>query len=125
VRVILGGNLFVNCPTLIAYRGVPTLRVMLNPLRIDLNIPPNLPGAPNPAILRHVLTDRSEAIFGPGDYAIATATLLDPPTETVHLGLDLRPIGINIYVDPAGLHVGNNVFAANVVEGAAVAINLA
>ena len=125
MRVILGGNRFIDCPTLLAFRGAPILRVLFNPLRIELNVPPDLPGAPHAAVLRHVTTERSDAIFSPGDYAIAIATLLDAATETAHVVLDLRPIAINIYVDPGGLHIGDNVFGGNVIEGAAVAINLA
>lgn len=90
-----------------------------------LRVPADLPGAPNPELLQHVTTDRSDAIFSPGDYAVAIATLLDPATEAAHLRLDLRPLGIDTFDDPGGLHVGNNVFVGNVIEGAAVAINLA
>lgn len=125
MRVILGGNHFIDCPTLIAHRGEPLLRVLFNPLRIDLNLPADLPNAPSPTLLRHVLTDGSETIFSPGENAIAIATLLDPATETAHLFLDLRYIGMNIFVDPGGLHIGTNVFTANAVQGAEVAINLA
>jgi hypothetical protein len=124
VRVVLGGNNLINCPTLLAYRGAPLLRVLFNPFRLELNVPPDLPGAPNPVALRHVTTERSDAVFAGGDQAVAIATLLDPASDSAHLHLDLRPLGINIYDDLTGLHVGNNLFAGNVVEGAAVAINL-
>jgi hypothetical protein len=122
VRVILGGNNLIDCPTLLAYRGAPVLRVLFNPFHLELNVPEDVPGPP-PAVLRHVSTERSDAIFAGGDQAVAIATLLDP--ETAHLHLDLRPLGINIYDDLSGLHVGNNLFSGNVVQGAAVAINLA
>jgi len=125
VKVILGGNQLIDCPTLLSYRGASVLRVLFSPFRLELRVPADLPGAPNPELLQHVTTDRSDAIFSPGDYAVAIATLLDPATEAAHLRLDLRPLGINIFDDPGGLHVGNNVFVGNVIEGAAVAINLA
>ncbi|MBI4269165.1 MAG: hypothetical protein HY615_02445 [Candidatus Rokubacteria bacterium] len=51
------------------------------------------------------------------------ATLFD--AGTVHLKLDLRPLGITIYDDADGLHIGQNVFSGNVVDRSAVAISLA
>lgn len=50
------------------------------------------------------------------------ATLID--ADTVNLALDLRPIGMNIVADLRGLHIGSNLFVGNVIEGAAVGINL-
>jgi len=75
--------------------------------------------------LRHVTTERSDAVFTSVNHAVAIATVLDSKTNTVHLRLDLRPIGINIYDDVSGLHVGTNLFSGNVVKGAGTAINLA
>jgi hypothetical protein len=101
------------------------LRVLFHPILVEINLPPDLPNAPIPLELRHVTTERSDAVFTGGDQAVAIATLLDPPTDSAHLHLDLWPLGINIYDDLSGLHVGNNLFSGNVVERAAVAINLA
>jgi hypothetical protein len=125
VKVILGGNHFIDCPILLAYKGTPMLRVLFHPLRVELNLPPDLPAAPHPPVVRHVTTERSDAIFSAGDHAIAIATLLDPATDTAHLLLDLRPVGLNIYDDLAGLHIGDNLITRNEVQGAGIAINLA
>ena len=123
--MILGGNEFIDCHSLVSIRGTPLLRVSLSPLRIELTIPPDLPKPPTQLELRHVTTERSDAVFTSVNHAVAIATVLDSKTNTVHLRLDLRPIGINIYDDVSGLHVGTNLFSGNVVKGAGTAINLA
>lgn len=130
--VLLGGNRFVECQSILAYQGNPMLRVHLDPPRVELVTPENVPSrravrvglnARSPEQdVRVVATPRSFAIFW-RDYALALATLLDP--QTVHVKLDLRPLGINIYDDLEGLHIGTNVFSGNEVSHAAVAINLA
>lgn len=124
MTVILGGNQFIDCQNILSYRGQAVLRVLVNPLRVEINAPADIPGAPNPVVLRNVQSERSFGVFTTGDRAVALATLLDPEREIVHLTLDLRPLGMNIYDDPQGLHVGNNLFSMNVIEGAATAISL-
>lgn len=129
--VLLGGNRFVECQSILAHHGKPMLQVAVDPMRVDLVTPDNLPSgravrverdAPSPdENVRVVATPRSFAIFW-GDHALVVATLLD--ADTVHLKLDLRPLGINIYDDLDGLHVGTNVFSQNHVSRAAAAINL-
>jgi hypothetical protein len=118
VRVILGSNEFIDCPTLLAYRGRPVLRVGLNPLRVDLDPPADLP----PVALHHRVTDRSDAIITEANQPVAVATLID--AETVNLALNLRPLGMNIVADLGGIHIGRNLFVGNVIEGAPIGINL-
>jgi len=65
---------------------------------------------------------QSYAVFWEREHALAIATLLD--AQTAHLRIDLRPLGINVYDDADGLHIGKNTFAGNAVSRAAVAINL-
>ena len=132
MTVILGGNRVVDCPTILAYEGTPVLRVVLGPLRIEFQTPSKLrigrpivvdeAGVHPPDAAATVVTDRSFSVFS-GDHAILIATLLD--ADTVHLKLDLRPVGMNIFDDVAGFHVGQNVFSGNEVRNCAVAINLA
>jgi hypothetical protein len=117
VKVILGSNEFIDCPTLLAYKGKPVLRVTINPVRVALDPPPDLPRVE----LRHVTTDRSDAIIA-GEQAIVIGTLISP--DTVHLALDLRPIGMNIVADVRGIRVGNNLFVGNVIQSMAVGITL-
>ena len=107
------------------------LQVGVDPVHVELATPENLPSGRAVRVgqnarspqenVRVVATTQSFAIFWL-DYALAVATLLD--AETVHLKLDLRPLGINIYDDFDGLHIGTNVFSRNEVSHAAVGINL-
>lgn len=57
-----------------------------------------------------------------GESLLAVALLRDG--ETVHLKIDLRPLGVQICDDASGLHVGFAVFGKNAITGAAVAIGL-
>jgi hypothetical protein len=129
--VLLGGNRFVDCDSILAYKGMPLLKIGVNPLRVELVTPDGPPSRPHvrvdpkgaspPDRVRIVATRRSFAVFW-DEHALAVATLLDP--DTVHLKLDLRPLGINIYDDLDGLHIGQNVFSGNVVSQSAAAISL-
>ena len=129
--VLIGGNRFIDCRSILAYRGSPLLQVSVNPLRVELVTPDNLPSgravrvdqnAQGPAPdVRVMATSQSSAIFWQ-DYPLVLAALVE--AETALVKLDLRPLGINIYDDIAGLHIGTNVFAHNEVSHAAVAINL-
>jgi hypothetical protein len=71
--------------------------------------------------VRIVSTPLSFAVFWEED-ALAVATLFD--ADTAHVKLDLRPLGITIYDDADGLHIGQNILAGNVVSHSAVAISL-
>lgn len=129
-KVLLGRNRFVECGSILSYKGAPVLLVSENPLRVGLDTH-SMPTDPKIRIgdsssepkdlVRVVRTEDSFAIFWSED-AIAVATRLDP--ETVHLKLDLRPLGISIYDDPDGLHIGRNVFAENQVIRSESAISL-
>jgi hypothetical protein len=129
-NVLLGRNRFVECGSILSYQGSPVLAVSENPLRVGLDTRPmpspskvridDSASEPNDHI-RVVRTEGSFAIFWNED-ALAVATRLDP--ETVHLKLDLRPLGISIYDDPDGLHIGKNVFTENRVVRSTSAIRL-
>jgi len=45
--------------------------------------------------------------------------------DTVHVRLDLRPLGVNIHDDDRGLHVGDSLLAGNDIGGCDTAIGLA
>ena len=125
--VLLGGNRFAECDSILAYKGMPILKVGFDPLRLELATPEGRPlhvrvdqkgGSPQVQI---VATPQSFAVFWQ-EHALAVATLLD--AGTAHLKLDLRPLGINIYDDLDGLHIGHNVFSGNVVSHSAAGISL-
>jgi hypothetical protein len=56
------------------------------------------------------------------DVLLVSATLVDP--ETVHVKIDLRRLGIMIYDDHEGLHVGKNLLAHNSFMNCMTAIAL-
>ncbi len=129
--VLLGRNRLVGCESVLAYRGLPIVTVRFDPLRVELNTA----GRSSPLRtvrvdqenertgnrVRTVATPRSFAILW-GERPLAVATLLD--AETALLKMDLRPLGLPVYDDDDGLHIGKQVFAGNVVNHPAVAINL-
>jgi hypothetical protein len=71
--------------------------------------------------VRVVASDKSVAVFWQED-PLAIATLFDK--DKVHLRLDLRPIGMNVFDDALGLQAGSNRFAGNTIAGASTAIAL-
>lgn len=56
------------------------------------------------------------------DFLILSATL--PDQETVYLKLDLRPVGMVIYDDHLGLHIGGNLPAGSSFSNCMTAISL-
>jgi hypothetical protein len=129
--VLLGRNRFEECNSILAHKGIPILTVRVDPLRLEIATPKDLPSGRSVRVdetdatpvehVKVVATATTFAVFWDED-ALALATLLEP--GTVHLKLDLRPLGINIYDDPLGLHIGQNIFSGNHISHSAVAINL-
>jgi hypothetical protein len=123
LKVILGTNYFIDCASILSHKGRSVLSVEANPVRIELEIPPDAAAKTDKPEIKEVSREGYSGVFTKEDQAVAIATLLTP--DVIHLKLDLRPLGMNIFDDPSGLHVGRNVFSGNVIEGAAAAINLA
>mgnify|MGYP001233646677 CR=1 FL=1 len=131
--VAIGSNHFVDCQTLIAVRQHALLRVATTPLRVSLTTPPDLPsgrsvqvidnqpGSESHPDVRVVAGDTRVAVFW-GEAPLAIATLLDE--TTVSLRVDLRLIGINLFDDALGLHVGQNLYAGNQIANASTAVAL-
>lgn len=133
MKIIVGSNQFVDCKTIIALRQHALLSVVTGPLRVSLTTPPDLPSkrtvqvieneqrSESDASVRVVTSDKSVAIFL-DEAPLVIATLLE--SATVSLRLDLRPVGINLFEDALGLHVGTNLFARNIIVGSEPAIVL-
>ena len=131
--VILGTNRFVDCDAIVAIRQHELLRVFTSPLRVSLTTPPDLPSGrsvqvvdsdsqlQSAANVQVVKGDRSVAIFW-DETPLVIATLLGE--SLVSLRVDLRQIGVNLFDDADGLHIGSNLFAGNLVSGASTAISL-
>jgi hypothetical protein len=130
--IILGSNRFTNCRTLVGIKDQPILQVSILPLSLSLKTPPGVPSTSSveivdneskrvPSDLRIVHDDKSTGVFL-GEQALILATLLDE--STAHLKLDLRPIGLRIFDDIDGLHIGKNVLTGNAFTDCATAIAL-
>ncbi|HAK97436.1 MAG TPA: hypothetical protein DCM87_21225 [Planctomycetes bacterium] len=130
--VLLGSNKFTDCRTIIGIDGDPVLQISTSPLHVSFKTPRKVPSElaveiveneprKGPAGLQIVSHDKNSAVLL-GEYSLILATLLDE--GTAHLKLDLRPLGLLIYDDPEGLHVGKNVLARNAFMGCSTAIAL-
>ena len=130
--VITGTNRFINCQTVISFKDQPLLQVSFSPLRVSFKLPRDLPvsfdivendlkrkSEPAGADPRVVISETNVSIFW-NDVLLVSATLMDD--ETAHLKIDLRRVGINIYDDNAGLHVGRNTLTGNSFENCATAV---
>jgi hypothetical protein len=133
--VLLGSNRIEDCRNLISYRGRPLLRVEADPLRITLRTPDDAPDVcavsvednrlPSPAgdgrQPRIIAAEESVSVFWE-ESPLVIATRLDP--RTIHVKLDLRPIGMAIFDDADGLHLGSNVLAHNAIINCESAVGL-
>ena len=132
-EVVLSSNRFVDCDAIVAIQQQELLRVHTSPLRVALTTPPDLPSgrsvqvvdnvklAESASNVRVVTSDSSVAVFW-DETPLVIATLL--AEAMVSLRVDLRPIGINLFDDANGLHVGSNIFAGNWIAGASTAVAL-
>ena len=136
LTVIVGGNRMTDCRTIIGWGDQPLLQVLTDPLRVQLRTPPNLPSGRSVAVadntnasgnpearraVRVIAEPRVVGVFWDSS-PLVIATLLDP--QTVHVKLDLRHLGINVFDDAEGLHVGANVVARNELVNCETAIGL-
>lgn len=134
--VTVGTNRITNCRTLVGIKDRPLLQVALSPLRVSLRLPPDLPsriffeivdnviqgeGAKTNPQLRVVQGESNVGIFLK-DTLLLSATLLD--RETAHLKIDLRSVGLQIFDDHQGLHIGNNILARASFTNCMTAISL-
>ena len=130
--VLMGLNRFENCRTLIAWGERPVLRVEagLSSLQLDTTgLGEKIRGVRVEGQIVavgddcHLIASDEGTTLLVGDQAILFATRIDE--HTLHIKLDLRPLGLNIFDDIAGLHVGRNVMASNSFTGCQVGIRLA
>ena len=130
--VDLGTNRFVDCRALIGYQGTQVLAVHTSPLAVALRIPADIGQDGTQVVVENcsVLSgrgisisrdERSFAIYA-GESLVAVALLRDG--DTAYRKLDVRALGMQIYDDIDGLHIGANLFARNEIHNAAVAIAL-
>lgn len=128
--VLVGGNQFIDCRAVIALAGRPLLDVAAAPLRVTLVVPGTSTREPvriednrvlEGTIVRSVAREHV-CVLLVRDVPIVLAALLDD--QRVAVRLDLRPVGVDIYDDSNGLHVGTNVLRGNVVVGGSSGVTL-
>jgi hypothetical protein len=136
MNVSLGTNTFSNCQALLAVKDFPVLKVAFDPFRLTMRTPSDLPSrvsftiedsaivrADGPAVesLRVIKDVQSIAVFW-GESWLAVGVLLDP--NNAKLRVDLRAIGMKVYDDEDGLHVGANTLSRNAFANCSTAIAL-
>jgi hypothetical protein len=132
VIVVWGNNRFIDCVTLVGWKDEIVLSMAPKPLRIDMKTPTS--GMPKK--LRIVANEVIESTYDKINVA-STATSIsvvlgdspllmaqDVGDDRVLLHTDFRPVGMNIFSDAAGLHVGASSLGGNVFEGFSIAISL-
>jgi hypothetical protein len=126
---IVGTNRFEDCEILIAHKAVPVLRIDITdgvPC-VDLRMPE---GAGKLVIERNAVRAGSAEVVASLRSATVTSAELMLLHVVVKAGgealvhLDLRSLGVAIYTDASGLHIGSNVLSRNRVKGARIAIGL-
>jgi hypothetical protein len=136
VVVIIGTNRLVDCETVILVRGDPLLRVEEKPLRLTVITPSDIPsgrivrvignivedaqGSKEIGHVKVVATDRSVSIFW-DTFLLVAATSIEEGAVNVHI--DFRPIGLNMFDDPTGLHLGGMHLAQSSFHNSATAFS--
>lgn len=132
--VVIGTNSFVDCENIVILQGNPLLKVAANPLRLTVVTPQNLPSGRHVRVVdnisavndqtgkvRVISSEQSVQIFW-DNFLLVVGTLIAP--ETVHIHIDLRPIGILCHDDQTGLHVGNINMSSSTFTGTNAAFTL-
>jgi hypothetical protein len=133
MKVSWASNEFKDCVALLAARDQIMLQVWSSPLRVDFVVPAT-PLTPSPLEIRGnrvANADTSNVRVSESSDAVAVIwrnvpILMAQEIEngTVLLHTDFRPLGIDIFDDAAGLHVGSSVLSGNNFTGCSIAIAL-
>jgi hypothetical protein len=126
---LVGTNRFEGCETLIGRGGVPVLRIEPenSALLVSLKMPE---GVEDLEIDRNQLRSGAASIVASSGLTsvVKNETLVlhaaSTEADEVLVHLDLRPLGVAIHTDAAGLHIGKNVLSGNLVQGAQTAVTI-
>jgi hypothetical protein len=132
MKVIWGGNEFIDCVSLLGYSVVLQV-VSASPVRITFRLPTS-PMTPVAVEIRdNAVTAGAEhvRVFSDSPDSVAVTWKNVPllmgqqiSADTVLLHADLRPLGIEIFDDAAGLHVGSGILSGNNFTGCSIGIAL-
>lgn len=130
--LILGTNRFEGCEHIIALRGTPILSAVIRGGQPVVSL--TLQGGPTGQSVR---VQDNRVMEGPltvdsaregrvtvrmGEIAIVSAQVQNE--NTLHIEVDFRALGLNIYTDRSALHIGGATLSGNVVRGSRTAINV-
>jgi hypothetical protein len=133
MNVVWGSNSLRNCVALLSWKDEIVLSISGSPLRIDLRTPSssnakaklrvdqNRVVESEPGDTKVVETTHAVAILKNG---IPILMAQDAGNDEITLHTDLRPLGMNIFDDAAGLHIGGSTLANNSFAGLSTAISL-
>jgi len=134
MKVSWGGNEMTDCVALLASPDNGTmLQVSLSPVRVTFRLPAtpvtafaveirdNRAAGPNSSDLRISESPDAVAVIWKNVPILMAQQIGD---DTVLLRTDLRPLGIEIFDDGAGLHVGSSVLGGNNFTGCSIGIAL-
>jgi hypothetical protein len=132
MKVRWGGNEMTDCVALLASQDKIMLRIVPSPVRVDFSLPATLT-TPIAVEIRDNRVGSSDSDIRVSESPDAVAVIWrDVPIlmaqqiegETVLLHTDFRPLGIEIFDDAAGLHVGSSVLRGNSFAGCSIGIGL-
>ena len=127
-NTILGGSqlfLLGNTPPLLIGAGGQAPRIWLQAIS-DPDTKSFIPivqdsRSIHPAV--NVSVDGSSIVIKVGDHTVLKAVSLGESSVTVN-GIDLRPLGLNVYGDQSGLKLGGMQLSDNTMSGVGVAFSL-
>ncbi len=130
--VVLGGNEFIDCESILVAKGEPVLSVRTIPLTITIQTPKAWPPPQAMTVVANDVPPHQEGVRVVRGNVSVCVVFHDFPMlfavserpDRVLLRIDLRPIGINVFDDAQGLHIGENFFRGNRISNAAAAISL-
>jgi hypothetical protein len=130
--VVLGGNEFVDCENILAASGEPLLSIRSAPLSVTFRTPRAWSQSPAVTIVANEVTSPQDGIHVVRDATSVSVVFRGFPMlvaisegqDRVLLRLDLRPLGINVFDDAEGLHIGGNSYRGNRISNAATGISL-
>jgi hypothetical protein len=144
VIVVWGGNRMIDCVALLSWRNQTVLRLSTSPVVVDFVVPSDGSSdnglRPLEIVANELVSPKPrprEVVIksSPGAVAVLWSELplimaqdigIDAPSgqPMVLLHTDLRPVGMNVFDDAAGIHVGGNVLARTAFDRCSTAIAL-
>jgi hypothetical protein len=140
--VVWGGNRLIDCVALLSWKDRTVLRISTSPIRVDFFVPPGVSAGSQP--LEIAANQLLAPEFSPRELSISSSpnavavlwtelpivTAQDIGTDRVSghpmvlLHTDLRPLGMNVFDDAAGIHVGEGLLARTAFSHCSTAIFL-